>query len=75
MGKKRLITIPVEISFFHFHLLLSRYTITPPGRERENGAGRCTNGSQIIGTINCIRFVTIYKMFSPANASLIIFTQ
>lgn len=31
------------------------------------------NGCWIIGTINCIRFVTFYKMFSPANASLIIF--
>lgn len=34
------------------------------------------NGCRIIGTINCIRFVTFYKTFSlSTNASLIIFTQ
>lgn len=36
---------------------------------------RDTNGCWIIGTINCVRFVTSYKLRSPANASLIIFTQ
>lgn len=58
-----------KISFFHFRSLLGKPSpgVSPLFKD--------TNGCWIIGTINCIRFVTIYKIFSPANASLIIFTQ